>query len=295
MIVAVLALLASLVCFPEVAREAVRDGLALCVETVLPSLFPFFVVSSLAVQCDAALARPLARFMWPLFGVGGAGAGAFALGLLGGYPTGARAVAELYARGAVGREEAERLLALCNNSGPAFFLGVCAAAFGSVRAGAYLYLVHVLAAMLVGVATRREVAVARGDAVSANARGAVSLPAAVEGAAASCVSVGANVVAFLVVLRLAARILPLASLGALSRAALFGFVELTNGIAVLPPTRAGFALCAAIMGWGGLSVQAQTLAVVSPVGLSLRREVRGKVLHAAVSAALAWGIAPWVL
>ena len=56
---------------------------------------------------------------------------------------------------------------------------------------------------------------------------------------------------------------PLPALPPLPRAALFGFVEMTNGVNALPATRTGFVLCAAIMNWGGLSVQAQTRALLA--------------------------------
>ena len=132
---------AALLFFPDVSAAAAREGVALCLQTVLPSLFPFFVLSSLLVQSDVPrlLSRAMAGIMYPLFGVSGAGASALILGLLGGYPVGARTVAELYGRGEIAREEAEQLLAFCNNSGPGFFLGVCGTAvFGSARAGMYL-------------------------------------------------------------------------------------------------------------------------------------------------------------
>ena len=144
---------AALLFFPDVSAAAAREGVTLCLQTVLPSLFPFFVLSSLLVQSDVPrlLSRAMAGVMYPLFGVSGAGASALILGLLGGYPVGARTVAELYGRGEIAREEAEQLLAFCNNSGPGFFLGVCGTAvFGSARAGMYLYLIHVGAALVTG-------------------------------------------------------------------------------------------------------------------------------------------------
>ena len=155
---------AVLLFFPDVSAAATREGVALCLQTVLPSLFPFFVLSSLLVQSDVPrlLSRAMAGVMYPLFGVSGAGASALILGLLGGYPVGARTVAELYGRGEIAREEAEQLLAFCNNSGPGFFLGVCGTAvFGSARAGAYLYLIHVGAALVTGVLLRRNLGLPR--------------------------------------------------------------------------------------------------------------------------------------
>ena len=67
---------AALLFFPDVSAAAAREGVALCLQTVLPSLFPFFVLSSLLVQSDVPrlLSRAMAGVMYPLFGVSGAGA-----------------------------------------------------------------------------------------------------------------------------------------------------------------------------------------------------------------------------
>ena len=280
---------AALLLFPDVSATAAREGVTLCLQTVLPSLFPFFVLSSLLVQSDVPrlLSRAMAGVMYPLFGVSGAGASALILGLLGGYPVGARTVAELYGRGEIGQEESEHLLAFCNNSGPGFFLGVCGTAvFSSARAGMYLYLIHVGAALVTGVLLRRDLGLPRRKAVSRQ-RAPFDLAAAVQGSFAAVGSVSAFVIFFMVLLRLLSLVPALAALPPLPRAALFGFVEMTNGVNALPATRAGFVLCAAIMNWGGLSVQAQTRALLAGSALSARRCVIGKAVQALAGVPLA--------
>ena len=109
-----------------VAAEAVRRGLTLCARSVIPALFPYFVVSGLFISLGFAdgVGRRLEPLTRRLFGVGGAGASAFFLGLLGGYPVGGRTVGQLYRAGRLSKNEAERLLAFCNNAGPSFILGV---------------------------------------------------------------------------------------------------------------------------------------------------------------------------
>lgn len=204
---------AGLLRFPAESAAAAQEALALCFETVIPSLFPFFVLSSLAVQSPLPrfLSRALAGFMRPLFGVGGAGASALILGLLGGYPVGARTAAELYARGEISQEEGEQLLAFCNNSGPGFFLGVCGTAvFDSARAGAYLYLIHVLSALLTGFFLRRPCSPPRGAAWRQTERFdlASALPGAVQSSFASVWNVSAFVVFFMVALRLMTQLPP---------------------------------------------------------------------------------------
>ena len=117
-------------------RDSVAEALALCARSVVPSLFPFLVASSalLALGFGELAAPWLAGLMEPLFRVPGAGSAALVLGLVGGYPIGAKTAADLYRENLVSREEAERLLAFCNNSGPAFILGVVGAGvFASSR------------------------------------------------------------------------------------------------------------------------------------------------------------------
>ena len=92
---------AALVCFPKEAVEAASGGLELCLNVIIPSLFPFFVISTLAVELG--LAEKMGRLIQPvmrrLFNVSGACASAFVLGFVGGYPVGARTAIALYERG----------------------------------------------------------------------------------------------------------------------------------------------------------------------------------------------------
>ena len=138
----------------ETAAQAVRDGIQLCLTSVIPALFPFFAVSSLLVALGAAEAagRALARPFGQLFRCGGAGCAALLLGLVGGYPVGARTAAELVRRGELSPAEGARLLTFCNNAGPAFAIGVAGVSvFGSARTGVWLYLLHCAAALLTGL------------------------------------------------------------------------------------------------------------------------------------------------
>lgn len=269
------------------AAQAVRDALALCVQSVIPALFPFFVVSSLFIDlgCAAVLGRSLAPIMRWLFGVSGAGGTAFLLGIIGGYPVGGRTAGELYRSGQCEREECERLLAFCNNAGPSFILGIAGlGCFGSVRVGAWLYLIHVGAAVMVGLLFRSTSRQMGRPEKTETPRWADALIEAVRGGAMSMVSICAFVVFFLVILRLFSRFT------GIQHGAILGIVEMTNGILRLANDRRGFIWAAGLLGWGGLSVHCQTAAVLSGSGLSLKRYFIGKALQAAISMAAAWPV-----
>lgn len=275
-----------LICSAD-AAQAVRDALALCAQSVVPALFPFFVASSLFIDlgCAAVLGRSLAPVMHRLFGVSGAGATAFLLGIIGGYPVGGRTAGELYRSGQCEREECERLLAFCNNAGPSFILGIAGlGCFGSVRVGAWLYLIHVGAAVMVGLLFRSTSRQMGRPEKTETPRWADALIQAVRGGAMSMVNICAFVVFFLVILRLFSRFT------GIQHGAILGIVEMTNGILRLANDRRGFIWAAGLLGWGGLSVHCQTAAVLSGSGLSLKRYFIGKALQAAISMAAAWPV-----
>ena len=147
--------LALVVCGAGTSMEAAKSALVLCAQTVIPSLFPFFVISSFMVNtgfvsCAGKIAAPISR---RLFKVSGSGAVVFVMGILCGYPTGAKMVSELYENKEISRNEAMRLLPFCNNSGPLFVIGaVGAGMLGSTRLGVTLYAVHVVfTAVLTGI------------------------------------------------------------------------------------------------------------------------------------------------
>ena len=265
-----------------VAAEAVRRGLTLCARSVIPALFPYFVVSGLFISLGFAdeVGRRLEPLTRRLFGVGGAGASAFFLGLLGGYPVGGRTVGQLYRAGRLSKDEAERLLAFCNNAGPSFILGVVGVGcFGSLRTGVYLYLVHAFSAVLVGILFRKKAPVS-GQKVrySAAFEPIAAFVRAVGEAAEGMVRLCGFVVFFLVILAL------ITDLTGLNHPVLLGLAELTTGVTALEGRPGDLVWAAALLGWGGLSVHGQTAAVLSDTDLGLGRYFLGKILQAILSA-----------
>lgn len=273
--------------------DGARGALSLCARTILPSLFPFFVFSSLISRLGVpqALGRRLAPWAGRLFGVSGAGVTALPVGLLGGYPMGAACVAELLSRGEIAPEEAERLLLFVNNSGPAFLIGaVGAGAFASAKAGFLLYAAHAGAALLTGLLLRGEGGGATPVSAPPGEPFASAFPAAVRQAVGAVLTVCGFVVCFSVLLGL------LESWGLFtlpglrtqeSRALLCGLFEIGSAVGALhglSPSPAHLALAAAILGWGGLSVHCQTAALFCDSPLSLRRHALGRLCSAALSA-----------
>lgn len=269
---------------PTEASAAVADGLHLCARSVVPSLFPFLTVTAFLLQLglDRCIRPLLAPLMRPLFRMRGECAAPLLVGFLGGYPTGARASAQLYAQGVLSRAEAERLLGFCNNCGPGFLVGfVGAGVLGSVRAGAALLAVHIVSALLTGVILCRAAGGEGLPVLPCNLPGkpisvAKALTESVSGAVAATLSICAYVVLF----RTGAAVT-----GARLPAVLLGSVEMVGGLAALPADGTAFVAAAAITAWGGVSVHCQTMSVTGE--LSLKYHTMGKLIHTVLATVLA--------
>lgn len=99
-------------------------GLTLWFEKMIPTLFPFMILSGIMVRMNlteyfSALLTPLLK---PVFQVSGHGVYCMLMGFFCGFPMGAKVIDDLYERGKLSRKEASYLLAFCNNIGPIYFI-----------------------------------------------------------------------------------------------------------------------------------------------------------------------------
>ena len=281
---------AALLLHPEEASLAVRGGLILCARTVIPSLFPFFAVTSFLLRMGVdTLLRPIfAPIMGPLFRLRGVCAVPLLAGLTGGYPTGAKTAAELYEQGSLTKGEAELLLGFCNNCGPGFLLGYAGAAvLRSPLAGMYLLAVHCASALVTGMILcrlpRKQEPLPLPCTVPVHTLSpARALTTAVSSALASTLGICAYVVLF----QTAAALLPPMT------PAILGGVEMVSGMVRLTPSVSGFVAAAGLTAWGGLSVHCQSASVTGD--LSLRYHIAGKIMQTIISVLIALFIAKWV-
>ncbi|WP_058486335.1 sporulation integral membrane protein YlbJ [Defluviitalea phaphyphila] len=143
--------------FPEKVFIASKKGLLLWFNTVFPSLFPFMIGAYLLIELGVVhfigvLFEPIMR---PIFNVPGIGAFAWIMGLISGYPVGAKITADLRSKKQITQVEAQRLISFSNNSGPLFILGsVSVGILSSPEIGCFLLLIHYLSSLSVGILFR---------------------------------------------------------------------------------------------------------------------------------------------
>lgn len=294
---AITALTVLIIINPQNAMEAVRNALELCMETIIPSLFPFFVCSGLLIYSGFAqtLSDIFSPVMKPLFGINGSGAAAFVLGLISGYPLGASTTCSLYEGGYITEGEAERLLGFCNNSGPLFILGAIGTSLlGNPKIGWIIYLSHIAAAFIVGIIFRfgrREYEVISPQTPILSPKRSIGeiFSIVMSNSTASMI----NVCGVIIFASTAAKlILGFFPCDRWYTALITGIFEFASGSSAVAALSAGefekIILSSFIVGFAGISVHLQVMSITSKYRLSLKKYITGKILHAGISTMLVY-------
>ena len=263
----------------QTALKGTSEGIELCIKTVIPSLFPFFVLSSVLTS---SLLGTSIGFLRPLFARTGIPRGAESLvltGFLGGYPVGAQSVSGAYRSGTLSKGTAERMLAFCNNAGPSFLFGMIGSVFPSRWMVWVLWGIHIIGALCAALI----IPPTEENGVRIDNRNAMNL----SGAVTSSIRVMGTVCGWIVLFRVAIAFLNRWFLWLLPTAfqvCVTGLLELANGccsLTLIDDVNLRFVICSGMLAFGGICVTMQTASVVQ--GLSLWNYLLGKLIQTAFS------------
>lgn len=277
---------------PQNSVSYAKNGLLMCGEIIVPSLFPFFVCSGLLIYsgfCEV-LAKLMQPVMKPLFNVNGSGAAAFVLGIISGYPLGALTVCRLYESNYLSESEAERMLAFCSNSGPLFIMGtVGVSLYQSPKIGVVLYASHVIAAVLTGIIfgfyKKNEFNAPRMTVKTEEKNIGEMFSRVLANSIQSILTVCGAVVFFSVFSNLLLDLIPVSDNIKMIAAGLLEFVTGINMIAYSSaPLFEKLVISSAVVGFAGISVHIQVLGATAGYGLSLKPYIAGKCIHAFLAA-----------
>ena len=313
-----------LVLFTKSNFNAAKKGITLWANNVVPSLFPFFVAVELLKHTNLIyfLSIKLDKYMKPIFNLPGVASFPFVMGLISGYPVGAKIVSDLYSNNLCTQKESERMLAFTNNSGPLFIIGTVGCSFYSnTSIGILLLISHILSSICVGIilgiisriksATNKFTANSTQSASANNFSSLLQddiriadlggiLGSAIVSAIKSILMIGGFVTIFSVILSIlnSTKILTIISyfisnifhinpdyiVGLLT-----GFLEFTNGLYKISTINnkmlsINLIISSFIIGFGGISVTLQVLNIISKNKLSIKTYIFGKLLHGTISA-----------
>ena len=129
------------------AIQGATDGIELCIKVVIPSLFPFLIVSAYLNRALRGSSIPGVHRIASSLNIPKGGDSLLLLGLIGGYPVGAQLVSQSYDQHQLSRRTGKILLGYCSNAGPAFIFGMAGSLFTSKSITFLLWGIHVISAL----------------------------------------------------------------------------------------------------------------------------------------------------
>ena len=303
-----------LVIFSKSNLTAAKNGLVLWANNVVPSLLPFFIATELLGYTNVVnkLGKLLNPIMRPIFNVPGVGSYALLMGIISGYPTGAKIVCNLKEQCLLTDVESERLLAFTNNSGPLFILGtVGVSLFGNTLIGFLLLLTHILACISVGILFRfwkknknsnfsnLKININNNKQLVNFSNLGEVLGKSITSSISTIVMIGGFVVLFSVVLSilknsniielLAHIIFPFFRLFGIQdfnfcTSFISGILELTNGVMSISTILCknisiNIILTSFLLGFAGISILLQVYSIIAKSNISIKPYIVGKLLH----------------
>lgn len=275
-----------------------KESVIMCFDIIIPSLFPFFVCSGLLIYSGFAesVAKYARHIMRPVFNVAPSGAAAFVLGIISGFPSGAVCARDLYKCGNLSKSEAERLLSFCNNSGPLFIIGsIGTAIYSKPIYGIVLYIIHIISSVIVGMIFRKHGKNHHSSPPTHINTANITIPQSVtislDAASKNILTVCFSIIFFSTVSR---TVFELFSFAPALDAVVSGLCEFSTGVLKVSGLNSNIAeklvLTSLIVGFSGLSVHLQVMAVTADAGLSLKPYILGKCLHGVISATITAGV-----
>ena len=308
--------LISLILFSNNTIIAAKEGLLLWANCIVPAVFPFCIAVELLNYTELAhiLGRLLNKLMRPLFNVPGIASYALIMGIISSSPIGATITYDLYENNLITKNEAERLLAFTNNTGPLFIVGTTGTLlFGSKLIGYLLLLTHILACLTVGIILGVTSRIKNENkkiydknyyknTIKANSNdlsdlgGILSL--SIKKSIALILQIGGFVVLFSVIISILNESNAFIIIGNMlenfyipkefTKSLLTGMLELTSGVNIIARLQTSnlslnIILCSFLLGFCSFSVMLQVKSVVSKSNLSIKTYIYGKLLHGLIA------------
>ena len=284
-------LTAIILIFPSDCLVLASNGLNLWFERMIPTLFPFMVLSGIIIRMNltGTFVKILNPFLGKLFRVSPPCIYGMVIGFLCGFPMGAHVTAQLYEQKQISRQEASFLLSFCNNIGPVYFVSFVLPKLGITNYASFLFGMYALP-FLYGLFLRYTLFhTTLSSRSSWEQTKSLPLLASIDDSVFSALSGIARLGGYMIFFNLlfilpslAARVLSLSNeLSDCLTGCIGCLLEITGGIGLIGGAMPFWVLC--VLPFGGLSCIAQTYSMIRNTDLSIREYIMHKMILTAIT------------
>lgn len=142
----------------ELVSNTINYSLNIWVTTLIPSMFPFFVISDILINYNitSILPKPIINTFSYIFNISKVSTTIFFLSLISGFPSSARNIKTYYNKGLITLEEANHILLFTHFSNPIFILSTVSLFFLNNESYGYIILIsHYISNFILGIILRK--------------------------------------------------------------------------------------------------------------------------------------------
>lgn len=270
--------------------ESVSFSISIWKDNLFPTLFPFFVVSSLLLNYGFVdiigniLAYPMNKF----FHLPGSCGFVLAISLISGFPSGAKYTKDLVDNNLITIKQAERLLTFTHYSNPLFILGMIGNILLNSQALAYLImLAHIVSGLLVGIIFRPSksyISKNKYTKLKKSKTFGELLTTSITNSLNTMFLLLGVVTIFLIISTLIKDIFNLAPI---ANSLISGILEMTQGVKLVSLLKISeyikIILITGIISFGGLSVHMQVISIISEQKIRYKYFLLARILHSIIA------------
>ncbi len=293
----------------QIVLNGAASGLILWFKTIVPTLFPFALLSSilLDLNMENTIARFLSPITKPLFGISPAGNYVLFIGLLCGYPLAARTAAVLIREERLSTNEGQYLMNFCNNLSPAFIISfVCGSLLNNASLIPELLIILYLTPVILGILSRkfylrknnslvRELSTCSLSAQNnypstlppSENRHDISIISILDKAITSAAETLLKLGTYIVIFAIFSALMESSTLPSALKLILTSIAEVTGGCKIIASsasisTNLRLPLLSALITFGGIAGIAQTAGMLHNTGLSLKQYTTFRTISSVV-------------
>lgn len=285
--------------------ETVSFSLYIFKNNIFPSLFPFFVLSSLMIKYGFVefLGNLFKPFMNKLFKIKSSCAFIFVMSIISGNPANAKYTKELLTNGAINEYEATKILCFTCFSSPLFILGTVSLMFlNNKEVGLLILLCHYLSNIIIGILIRNyhpskkennkvSLKIAIDSMHKKRINNSESFGNIVTNALMNSINTLLLILGIMTICLVITTIIDNnINLNSVFQSILNGYIEMTQGIKYISmeniPLKLKCILTVMILSFGGLSVHMQIVSIISDTKIKYFPFLVCRILHSLIAGIL---------
>mgnify|MGYP004444472651 FL=1 len=286
--------LVNLIIYRNLVFDTVGFSLNIWITSLLPALFPFFIVSDILINYDVIKYFPkvIRNSIKYLFNVSDNGLVIILLSMLSGFPSNARNIKNMYLDKKITKEEGEHLLYFTHFSNPMFILGTIPLILNSNKISKYILISHYLANIILGICLRKYNRV--NDSNNSNYKEdkhnfGLVLTTSIRKSLDSVLGILGTLTVFLIISTL---LINFFNLDNTSSLLIKSILELTSGLKELGSynllDKYLLIISSCILSFGGLSVHMQVINELVDTDISYKNYFIGRILQVVLSLGISY-------